>query len=205
MQGQGSRRGESDGPALRGDGTVRLGDAVLRRPRLGELRDLRATVPRADATDDERAGWVADAVAALAGRSPDPDDLPAWVAEPAAPADLVHHWRSVPAGPWRPLATGGARAEGPLAGTWFGEFAPLYEAFAARGIGAREADLYEVWEVAAALGVLDAKDDDRPERDYIAERVAAHRRGAPPPTPGPPGRGFATLLGRAPGPDAARR
>lgn len=181
-----------------------MGGAVLRRPRLGELRDLRAATPPPDAADEERAGWVADAVAVLAGRRPDPADLPAWAAEPDAPAVLVHHWRTVPAGPWRLAAAGAARG-GPLAGTWFGEFAPLYQAFAARGIGAREADLYEVWEVAAALGVLETKGEDGPERDYIAERVAAKRSGAPPPTPGPPGQGFATLLGRAPDTKAARR
>lgn len=187
---------------------MRVGAAVLRRPRLGELRDLRASVPPPDAPEEARACWVAGAVAALAGHSPDPDALPAWVADAATPVALIHHWRTVPAGPWRPAQTGAAAAsgsEGRLAGTWFAEFAPLYQAFAARGIGAREADLYEVWEVAAALGVLDPKDDDQPERDYIAERVAARRSGAPPPTPGPPGRAFATLVGRAPAPKAVRR
>lgn len=47
-------------------------------------------------------------------------------------------------------------APGPVsafAGTVWGEFAPIYRALAQLGIGPRDADDLELWEIAAVLGV----------------------------------------------------
>ena len=164
---------------------------MLRRPSLRDLRDLREHAP--GDSEDERAAWVADAVRRLSGVEVAAGDVPACAVDPGAVADLIDHWRYVPAGPWRKVPAGAGTPEGgPLAGTWLAEFAPLYEALAAKGIGPREADAMEVWEVAAALGVLSSEAQD-PERDLIAERVAARRAGLPPPRLGPQDSGAATL------------
>lgn len=180
---------------LAADGTVRVGALTLRRPTLRDLRDLRENLPGPSADDDDRARWVADAVRRLGGVDPDPDGLPGWCADPSFAVDVLDHWRHVPAGPWRRVGRGEVQG-GPLAGLWFAEFAGLYEALAARGIGPRDADGLEVWEVASVLGVL--TEASAPERDYIAERVAAAKSGAPPPVAGPPGPGLANLMGRVP-------
>lgn len=139
----------------------------------------------------ERAVWVAGAVFRLSGVEVAAGDVPACTVD--AVAELIDHWRYVPAGPWHRVPAGqGTPDSGPLAGTWFAEFAPLYEALAARHIGPREADCMEIWEVAAALGVLSGE-AEVPARDLIAERVAARRAGLPPPALGPQASGAATL------------
>lgn len=169
----------------RPDGTVGIdaaGTTVdLRRPTFGELRRFREGA--CDGSEDRRAAWSSDVLRTLGGIAVEPDALPAWLARPDVAVQLIEHWRGVPDGPWRPAAPGEA-AVGPLAGTWFAEFASIYAAFARMGVPPRHVDDMEVWEVAAALG---GGTREEPERDLLAERVAAARSGAPPPAPTPGG------------------
>lgn len=82
-----------------------------------------------------------------------------------------------------------------LDGTWFAEFAPIYEAFAAVGITSREADQYELWEVAAAFGghrppepeaaPVEMADDPYEGFDFVTENERARAEGRPPRLPPP--------------------
>lgn len=107
-------------------------------------------------------------------------------------------------GPWGPVgaqpeASAGAGSDGdvgthpgvgPLAGTVFAEFGPLYRALATVGIGPVEADLLEPWQAAAALGLempggageAATAEPELTGDALLRERVRRHRAGLPPPT-----------------------
>lgn len=84
-----------------------------------------------------------------------------------------------------------------MTGTVFGEFAPLYDAASQRGFTPQAVDEMEIWQLASVLGLArepDPTDRQAPQRDLIAERVAAARGEAPTPEPDAVDPGIAPLL-----------
>lgn len=75
-----------------------------------------------------------------------------------------------------------------------GELADVYAGLARMGIGSREADGMELYEIGCAFGLHRPDEDDKPKDptggwDPIKARVEAAKAGLPPPTAPPPGVG----------------
>lgn len=178
----------------------------LRRIKLGEYRDLMEQLEHLDDEIDLGAnapdlvlsrslyaeGWVRTVVAVLCGRQlPSPEQLPAWVASPGFAHALVRLWQTRPFSPWKPLEpgqSGGQAADGADFGV-LGEVAHLYRVLNQFYIDPLRADEMELWQIAAVLeqdeaptpmgfeGLVGRGTGGKKPRDFVAERMAAHREG----------------------------
>lgn len=92
---------------------------------------------------------------------------------------------------WRPPVAGAGATttqRRPLEGSWFDEIAEIYFACGQRGVGPRDADDLELWEIGGLIGANHPGDDAGDARmpdvpnDWNVRRIMAMEAGEPEPT-----------------------